>query len=303
MRFILNNSQKKKDEDSLFGFFILLIIISIVWFVSIFVIESIYLDLNERGIFGDSFGSINSLFSGLALGGIIYTIFQQKKELSLQRLEISKTREEFVTQNTTLRLQRFENTFFNLLNLHHQIVNSIDLDIDRRKRAGKSLAEFMVSKAEYDVITIKGRDVFKLKLEELNDILKTSNNYNSTYLKFYETIQTDFGHYFRNLYRIIKMVDETVFITKEEYLRNEEFENEEFENANYSYCYKYTSMVRAQLSDYELLWLFYNCLSDNGIEKFKPLIESYCLLKNMPKDKILNSSLLNEYKECAYSHN
>ena len=121
MRFILNNSQKKKDEDSLFGFFILLIIISIVWFVSIFVIESIYLDLNERGIFGDSFGSINSLFSGLALGGIIYTIFQQKKELSLQRLEISKTREEFVTQNTTLRLQRFENTFFNLLNLHHQI--------------------------------------------------------------------------------------------------------------------------------------------------------------------------------------
>lgn len=32
----------------------------------------------KRGEFGDMFGSINTLFSGLAFGGIIYTIFQKK---------------------------------------------------------------------------------------------------------------------------------------------------------------------------------------------------------------------------------
>jgi len=39
----------------------------------------------ERDQFGDMFGALNALFSGLAFGGIIYTIRQQKEELELQR--------------------------------------------------------------------------------------------------------------------------------------------------------------------------------------------------------------------------
>jgi hypothetical protein len=44
------------------------------------------------GTFGDSFGAINALFSGLAFAGIIYTIMLQKKELALQRKELADTR-------------------------------------------------------------------------------------------------------------------------------------------------------------------------------------------------------------------
>lgn len=44
------------------------------------------------GLFGDSYGAVNSLFSGLAFAGIIYTIILQKKELSLQRDELMQTR-------------------------------------------------------------------------------------------------------------------------------------------------------------------------------------------------------------------
>lgn len=46
------------------------------------------------GVFGDMFGAINSLFSGFALAGIIYTILLQREELSLQREELRLTREE-----------------------------------------------------------------------------------------------------------------------------------------------------------------------------------------------------------------
>jgi len=46
----------------------------------------------ERGQFGDMFGSVNSLFSGLAFGGVIYTIFLQRQELALQRKELELTR-------------------------------------------------------------------------------------------------------------------------------------------------------------------------------------------------------------------
>lgn len=40
------------------------------------------------------FGAVNSLFSWLALAGIIYTIFLQRNELELQRTELELNRKE-----------------------------------------------------------------------------------------------------------------------------------------------------------------------------------------------------------------
>ena len=105
-------------------------------------------------------------------------------------------------------------------------------------------------------------------------------------MKHWELVQTDFGHYFRNLYRIVKLVHENEFYTYEELGGKSSINSNEYNAKNFEMRYRYISMLRAQLSDYELLWLFYNCLSDNGSEKFKPLVEEYSLLKNMPKNKL-----------------
>jgi hypothetical protein len=48
----------------------------------------------DRGTFGDMFGAVNAVFSGLAFGGIIITIWMQKHELELQRKELISTRTE-----------------------------------------------------------------------------------------------------------------------------------------------------------------------------------------------------------------
>jgi hypothetical protein len=42
-------------------------------------------DQTGRGTFGDMFGSVNAIFSGLAFVGVIYAILLQSKELKLQR--------------------------------------------------------------------------------------------------------------------------------------------------------------------------------------------------------------------------
>jgi hypothetical protein len=47
-----------------------------------------------RGQFGDIFGGINALFTGLAFAGVIYTILLQRKELDFQRKELGMQREE-----------------------------------------------------------------------------------------------------------------------------------------------------------------------------------------------------------------
>lgn len=260
----------------------------------------------ERGTFGDMFGSINALYSGLAFAGIIFTILLQKKELKLQREELSDTRKEFEIQNKTLRLQRFENTFFSLLTLHHQIVDSIDIDIEKvQSITGLMRIKDVIEKGpSFDRITLKGRDVFKEMYEKMVSELRGKESLNADYLSFYEKVQTDFGHYFRNLYRIIKLVDETEFHSHLELGTSSEatkyIDLLEYTIPNHNTKYKYTSMVRAQLSDYELLWLFYNCLSENGIEKFKAYIEKYSLLKNLPKDKLHNEEIANEYNESAF---
>jgi hypothetical protein len=95
---VMNKPMKEKEkidkDDKLKPLIFAFILIAIVWVLSYFIVKHFIPAENDRGTFGDTFGAINSLFSGLALAGIIYTILLQRKELSLQRLELIETRRE-----------------------------------------------------------------------------------------------------------------------------------------------------------------------------------------------------------------
>jgi len=221
---------------------------------------------DQRGTFGDMFGAINSLFSGLAFAGVIFAIILQKRELSLQRKELELTRDELKgqkkemeLQNKTLLKQSFENTFFQLLNLQQDIINSIDL-VDRNNQNAVTTGRDCI-KVFYERLQKR----WKLNQSEDNDGTELER-INKVYLNFYEDHQAEIGHYFRSIYHIIKLVDESTVENKR----------------------LYTNLVRAQLSSYELSLLFYNCLSDLGKENFKPYIEKYALFKNLPKNLLLN---------------
>lgn len=225
-------------------------------------------------------------------------IMYSQLEVKYTRLELAGQKLEMKEQNETLKLQKFENTFFNLLSLHHQIVDGIDeIEAKETSRGGRDLLKERSSFAAHvdrnenktvEHVIIRGRDVFKNSYQYLMNRIerKPETNFLDNYMVVYSSVQTDFGHYFRNLYRIIKFIDESHFITDM--------------TENFKTQYKYTSMVRAQLSDYELLWLFYNCLSSNGKEKFKPYIEKFALFKNLPKEKVHNQELIAEYDRNAY---
>lgn len=51
-------------------------------------------DWASRGQFGDVFGAVNALFSGLAFAGLIVAILLQREDLALQREELTLTRKE-----------------------------------------------------------------------------------------------------------------------------------------------------------------------------------------------------------------
>ncbi len=91
--------REKSDHEGerptpLRGFVYLALSVVALWTASYCVVYLAFGTWDERGQFGDLFGAVNSLFSGLAFAGVIYTIYLQREELSLQRRELQLTRDE-----------------------------------------------------------------------------------------------------------------------------------------------------------------------------------------------------------------
>jgi hypothetical protein len=216
------------------------------------------------GQFGDFLGGVlNPTFSFLALIALLATFSLQIKELKISTKELKNSASALTKQNETLRQQKFEGSFFQLLNLHNTIVNSIDLDSAKK--------------------TTKGRDCFRVFLKRLEgEISKIKNcneqEFKAIYSVYFIEHEPELGHYFRLLYNIIKLIKTTPDIDKK----------------------FYTNIVRAQLSSAELMLIFYNCISDFGNEKFKPLVEEFALLKTIPRTVLPNQNLLHLYRESAF---
>lgn len=265
-----NNKQEGNKHNRLVMAAMFLLVV-VLWFSSWLIITHYIKDPTNQGTFGDTFGAVNALFSGLAFAGLIATLLYQKEELKLQREELQQTREElkgqreeFEEQNKTLKRQRFENTFFNMLSLQQEITNNLFYQDEKENEQTITQHTYKgreVFKEIYENATVKYEGLIYPKNTGLKLVLK-HNGYNA-YTAIADT--TRFDHYFRNLYRIFKYVDTTDLINDDE-------------------RYEYACIVRSQLSDYELIMLFFNGLSDNGKEKFKPLIEKYAILKNMRSD-------------------
>lgn len=64
--------------------------------------------------------------------------------------------------------------------------------------------------------------------------------------------------------------------------------------------YEYARIVRSTLSQYELVVLFYNCLSVKGIERFKPIIENFAIMNNLRKELLAKAEDEGLYDEKAY---
>lgn len=76
------------------------------------------------GQFGDYFGGLlNPILSFLALIALLVTITLQSKELKLATNEMRDSSTALKEQSDSLKLQNFENTFFNLLNKHTQTIS------------------------------------------------------------------------------------------------------------------------------------------------------------------------------------
>jgi len=177
-------------------------------------------------------------------------------------------------KNTTL--QNISNNFFKLIDQNKKILEGVNADsshlpADDIKSKGKDFFDDLCERISKDYNAIKNNDIGYLTKVDESLKTKTQNKTGKELLidiydHYFHVHQSDLGHYFRNLYYIVRYI-ENCKIRKEEKT-------------------EFIKILRSQLSNYELLLLAYNGLHEYGKEFYK-YIEEYHLLKSLNNENRL----------------
>lgn len=264
------------------------------------------LDPNE---FGDYFGGVLNPLIGITAAFITFLAFY------IQFVANRKITSQF-------KIQQFESQFYEMIRLHKENVNELEITQNELERLYND-AGAMRSYGPKST-SIRGREVFKILSNELEmayrNVLKYNNDKKSSFKEAYEIFfnglditesnflelngfrdrhkenfleprrlkpadifeninvkakyelfvghENQLGHYYRHLYHSVKYVanyDQTIL--------------------NYADKRKYLRLLRAQLSNYEQLMLFYNWYSGFGENwEVNKYFTDYRMIHNLPNN-------------------
>lgn len=176
-----------------YGFIVIFVVVLLVWVAAWcflqggswggipYAMTEKYLQIGDRGTFGDMFGAVNALFSGMAFAGLICTLIVQMRELKAQREELSLTRDVMKDQKKVMEkqaaqidVQNFENGFFQLLKLHFETISFMSTSVGKRKLVGSSafrslLVELFHSVSVLDFKEMEAGDIAESMKKQIKD--------------------------------------------------------------------------------------------------------------------------------------
>ncbi|MCZ4339632.1 putative phage abortive infection protein [Shewanella colwelliana] len=216
--------------------------------------------------FGDFIGGVlNPVFGFLGLIAILITVSLQANELSLTRDELERSSEALESQNNTFLKQSFENSFFQMLNLHNTVLNSMEVDgrYENEEYKGRECFEMFMFAIRNGIVEAKPPYVAEDTIEN-----QVEKGYAVGYSKYPQYL----GHYFRLIFNMLSFVDNA-------------------DNRGVDKLF-YVDLFESQVSENELLVLFYYCLTNHGRSNLAPLAKKYRLFKSLRKELIGDDSLI-----------
>ncbi|QNM92347.1 putative phage abortive infection protein [Aliarcobacter cryaerophilus] len=218
--------------------------------------------IEKFGQFGDYVGgTLNPLFAFFSFLILVFTIQLQRKQLNESAITQKK-------QLDFIEKQNFETTFFNMINLNNQIVNNLSLT-----KSNNSTNPILTVKEFYSIggtnvnvvndNNYTGKEVLSKLFEILNVFIKDNlknNSYDPTnlYRAFLLEYQFLIDNYFRNIYNILKLIEQ-----------NKNIENKK----------TYSNILRAQLSNVELALILMNALYYHENKKLFYLLVKFEFMK------------------------
>jgi hypothetical protein len=210
----------------------IIIAITALFFVAILIANFYYLHQdNERDTFGEMFGVSTAIFTGFAFIGVFITFILQYQQIQFLQKEADK--------------KSFEDTFFHLLSIHHELKKSLvyhasyaNRDLEYHKIGGLEFFESVIKNFTY---------LMKIDINDTNH-----PQYNDTIKKFFiSNNMKSLSHHFLHLQCILAFIKDNENIIKVEF---------------------YYKILKAQLSCPELtLNNLYNIGSDKMFEEWVKL--------------------------------
>ncbi len=256
--------------------------------------------IGDLGTFGDSAGFFNAIFSALALGAVILTLWYQM-------LKDDKDEERNL-------LNQFRDHCFTLMTMLSEIVAQLKITVDSNSQINitySSLPGELYGMNQPQVepssgsqpnarpkLEVTGRACFKFIYAEYPEGLNVkqwiNNNVGSyetaemteeNYQSLRKVMGDTFDHYFRTLYRILLFIKDSDMsgVSEEKQAKMRE------------HC---ADMLRAQLSTYELAMLYYNALYPDFRSTSKSLFEDFCLFDNLDPNILCLKSEADYYIIC-----
>jgi len=223
--------------------------------------------IDKSGQFGDFVGgTLNPILSFVTFMALLVTIVLQQTELADTRKELAASTQALEAQLKSLDRQNFESTFFQMLSLHNTIVSSIDLTGVQKSSSRTN------SRGRARTL---GRDCFKYFFANYRDAYEAAyrisdqrRRLQKAYDEFWDRRQQDLAHYYRYLYNVLRFVHDYEGIEDK---------------------HRYVKLLRAQLSDFELVLLFYTAVNENGINYWK-YIHEFALFDNLPTRLLIDEA-------------
>ncbi|OAZ49745.1 putative phage abortive infection protein [Paenibacillus polymyxa] len=145
----------KSKKNTYWSLTTIISVVVFAWFVLGALAYFIFENWTDRGTFGDMFGSVNVLFSGLAFASVMYTIHLQKQDLNIQRevqqIQIqdmkmqaqatAKSAEQLEGQQQLLNFQVVQGTVLNLINIKNRFIKDFRWSPYGKHSAGYDLEE------------------------------------------------------------------------------------------------------------------------------------------------------------------
>jgi len=213
--------------------------------------------MGRSGLFGESFGFINTIFSGLAFAGLILTIY-------LQRHELAESQE-------TFRKERFEDSFYRLLGYYRQNLDDIRI-------------------VDHKTGTIyNGVGGLTFLIKKLHTTLQRYSHYLDT--QDPEDHKVYYFKLFMETQRILSR--QTRYLGTLECL----LEQIEHELPSYATRLQYWRILMSQLTIFEVKYIFYICLVAPANDNLRDLIHRSELSRHRILESTINHHHLAFYQQ------
>lgn len=176
----------------------------------------------------------------------------QSTELALQRQELEETRAVFEEQSLTMKLERFESTFFNLITLLNDVVKRIIF----YDYVGKSALNKIYEDLGNRYNTISDFHVDESDLDNINE----------AFMEIFENNKEDLRHYFNTCFQIYRLID----------------------RSNINNKIVYSDIFRSQLSTAELGLSYYLNLSNMKRQSYIDFLNRFDVYRRFEDSDLLD---------------